>query len=195
MINKRGFTLVELLVVIAIMGILGIIMVAIFTNTLRGSSKSQVLAVIKQNGQAVLETMDKNIRGADNVVCSVDLPSLPTLVIVKNGLYTRYRYMPPGNTSNGYIAQDFPTQPLNQDIKIFANTVCTGPMLFNSQVLTDTNTQTGVSVTSASFTQDLQSGSKSSVTVAFVLKPGLAAQTTMAGQIDEVEFQTTIELR
>lgn len=192
MISKNGFTLAEILVVMAIVAIIGIIMVGAFTNTLRGSNKSQLLSVIKQNGQAVLENMDKTIRSSDNVICIGAAAN--TLVVVKNGAYTRYRFFLPGQTANGYIAQDFPAPPDKKDIKSFTNTACTDPLV-NLQILTDTNLRTGVSVSSGSFTEQPQSGFKAAVTVKFTLKPGTDALPAVAGQIDPVEFQTTIGLR
>src|SRR3989338_6075070 len=184
-----GFTLVEILVTMAIVAIVGTILVTIFTNTLRGSNKAQILAVIKQNGQAVLENMDKTIRDADNVAClSADGN---TLVVVQNGLYTRYRFIPSTPTANGFIQQDSPVQPAsgsNSDIKFFKNNVCTDPMGTDASVintLTDTNIQTGVSVECpasdcstnppAIFTRDPSFGYKDQVTVKFNLKPGISA--------------------
>lgn len=198
--KQNGFTLAEILVVIAIVSILGIVIVTIFTNTLRGSNKSQILAAIKQNGQSVLETMDKTVRGADNVVCYINDPSNPlsTLVVVKNGIYTRYRFIPPTESTNGLIQQDFPVQPPPpagaSDIKVFIQNVCTDPQV-SPQILTDTNPKTGVSVVSAIFQPSGESGSKAAVTVKLELAPGKQAPQVIAGQIDPVTFKTTIQLR
>ena len=82
---KKGFTLVEILVVIAILSVLGVLILTIFTRTLRGSNKSQIIGKIKQNGQSVLEQMDKTVRNSDKVVCVIS----SNLVVVKNGIYTR----------------------------------------------------------------------------------------------------------
>src|SRR3990172_4498363 len=175
----RGFTLAEILVVIAIIAVVGTIMVAIFINTLRGSNKSQVLSVIKQNGQAVLENMDKVIRGADNVVCNTS--DKKTLVVTNTDetgkvTYTRFRLIGSTASANGSIQQDFPVQPTippKDDITEFARVVCTDPMGTDSiipiQTLTDTNTQTGVSVDSSGglFTIEPSSVSNNTVTVKF----------------------------
>ncbi|MBU1031949.1 type II secretion system GspH family protein [Patescibacteria group bacterium] len=202
MIKAKGFTLVEILVVIAIVAIMGTILAAIFVNTLKGSNKSQILAVIKQNGQAVLENMDKTIREADKVVCL----DKNTLVVVKNGCYTRYKFMTPSETQNGQIQEDYPQPdpstpcvqnspaPTPSDIKTFTDNVCTDPMV-NPSVLTDTNPQSGVSVNNGSFTPEPQPGFKNSVTVTFTLGPGVGAPAAITGQIDPVEFTTSIGLR
>lgn len=207
-VNTEGFTLVEIAVVMAIVAIVGLMMLVIFTNTLRGSNKAQVLAAIKQNGQAVLENMDKTIRGADDVAC-VSI-SRDTLVVISGGVYTRYKFTPPSGSANGYIQQDFPVQPqsgFKNDINVFLENVCTDPMGTDSlvlpQVLTDTNVQTGVSVdcvdtdcsASPIFTRNKPAGFKAQVTVMFSLKPGASVPPGAAGQIDPVTFQTTVSLR
>lgn len=212
---KNGFTLVEILVVMAIVAVMGTIMVVIFTNTLRGSNKAGILSNIKQNGQGVLENMDKAIRGADNIVCPTAAGN--TLVIMKNGCYTRFRYSPPPSPQtnppvNGQIQQDNPQPdpavpclvsspaPSPKDIKSFTASVCadTDPMV-NPNILTDTNTSSGVSVEALSgqpvFSRSQSSGYKDSLTVQFALKPGAVASSAVASQIDPVTFKTTVELR
>src|SRR5258708_9441813 len=147
---KKGFTLVELLVVIAILSILGVMILTIFTRSLRGNNKSQVIATIKQNGQSVLENIDKTIRNSDNVVCiSIDLN---TLVIVKDGTYTRYRFVPSSPSINGLIQQDTPIKQLDrltskeETDPVFVNRVCaTADPMIQPVVLTDTSLQSGVS--------------------------------------------------
>lgn len=205
---NKGFTLAEILVVMAITAIVGTILVAIFTNTLRGSNKSQILAVIKQNGQAALENMDKTIRNADNVICPKIISpatsaSSDTLVIVKNGLYTRFKFILATSSQNGMIQQDQPVQSTAEDndksnIEFFLRTICVDPMGTDSPgvvTLTDTNTQSGVSVENGLFTRDQQSGSNDSISIRFELVPGITAPEIIRGQIDPVTFQTTIGLR
>lgn len=187
---NKGFTIAELLVAIAIIAFLGTIMVAIFTSTLRGSNKSQILGSIKQNGQAVLEIMDKTIRSADNVICTSG--DTKTLVIEKNGIYTRFRFIVPTSTANGKIQQDSPLPGV--DMETFLMNVCINPMS-TPITLTDTNTQTGISVKEGSFTRNQQAGSKDNVTVSFTLGPGVQAPPAVAGQIEPVKFQTTVQLR
>lgn len=192
---RKGFTLVELLVVMAVLSLVGALVVITFTNSLKGSNKSQILSAIKQNGQSVLETMDKTIRNADNVVCYINDPILPsTLVVVKNGVYTRYKFVTPTSSANGYIFQDSPVQPAEKDIKLFINGVCQDPPI-NPQILTDTNPKTGVSLASVTFQPSAQPGSKLFVSVTLVLTQGKEAPSAVAGQIDPVTFKTTIELR
>lgn len=205
---NKGFTLVEILVTMAIVAIVGLILVTIFTNTLRGSTKSQILAVIKQNGQSVLENMDKTIRNSDNVVCK-GTPTNNTIVVVKNGVYTRYRIVLPtdgaatapsscvGSGKNGCIVVDNPTPSISETTPPpFINRVCgSNDPMSSANILTDTNTQTGVKVESGSFNLSPLPGYKNAATIVFSLKAGVAANQSIAGQIDPVEFKTTIGLR
>ena len=218
--RQLGLTLVELLVVISVLGIAGVLILNIFTSTLKGSNKTQVIGAIKQNGQAVLETMDKTIRNADQVVCVSD--DKKSIVVVRNGIYTRYRFidpLPPSNpTNNGLIKQDNPDRETagvdpgtNREFTDpgFVNKVCvnTDPMIKNMTVLTDTNPQTGVSLECVGggdptdchdnpiFRLDKSSGFKDQVKIQFIAKPGVKAAQAVAGQIDPVRFETTITLR
>lgn len=205
---KKGFTLVELLVVVSVLSVLGVIILTIFTRTLKGNNKAQIISSIKQNGQAVLENMDKIIRGSDKVLCVST--SKFTIVLYKDGEYTRYRFVPPKlpNTANGQIQADNPIQPsdVSQDkskLAFFQNAICsdTDPMGdANSssplQVLTDTNLQTGVSVENGKFdNKNSVPGFKDTVTISFQLKPALLAPAAITGQIDPVNFETTVQLR
>lgn len=215
MINKRGFTLVEILVATGVIAIIGTVLVVIFTNTLRGNSKSQILSVVKQNGQAVLDSIGVNIRGADNVVCPLNGSSSNTMVIVKNGTYTRYRIALSGDTrgtapdpciysgKNGCIFQDKPAKVIDEDTgkeetdNVFIPRICSSADLsvLDNSILTDTNAQTGVLINSGSFTVRRLYGFKAIIEVKFALGPGTSAPSVVAGQIDPVTFQTTLQLR
>ncbi len=204
--TERGFTLIEMLVVMAITAVTGVILVMIFTNTLRGSNKSQILSAIKQNGQSVLENMDKTIRNADNVVCPSTNIQYKSLVVVKNGVYTRYRFTDPSLSSiaNGLIYQDSPAKQLVAGVfpdreetdSEFVSRVCplTDP-LSAPTILTDTNIQSGVSVVNGLFARNRSAGFMDQVTIQFDITTGVGVSQSVAGQIDPVRFQTTIQLR
>lgn len=191
---NKGFTLIEIIVVIGILSIIGVIVLTIFSRTLKGNNKAQILSSIKQNGQGALENIDKNIRNADNLVCSS--PS-NTTVVVKNGIYTRFRFIISDINNNGSIVTDNPTpQILDTTPQLFVNRVCnpTDPMN-SATILTDTNPQTGVSLVSGSFSTSKLAGFKDAVTVSFVLASGVKAPSAISGEIDTVTFETTIQLR
>ena len=58
---NRGFTLVEMLAVIAIIVTVGTIILAIVTNSLSGSGKSDAISQIRQNGSYALAQMTRVI--------------------------------------------------------------------------------------------------------------------------------------
>ena len=209
----RGFTLIEISVSIAVISLLGLLILTIFSNSLRGGNKAQIILTIKQNGQTILENMDKTIRGSDNIVCPRITPpattaSGDTLVTVKNGIYSRYRFVAAASSVNGQIQQDNPvpttvTEEVN--LSLFIDRVClsTDP-LSDAVILTDTNTATGVSVTAAKDTsgfnlpyvyRDKPSGFRDSVTLRFALQEGVAVTSGTAGAVDPTPFETTVQLR
>ncbi|MBI2337875.1 type II secretion system protein [Candidatus Daviesbacteria bacterium] len=194
---KKGFTLVEVLVSIAVIAIIGTILVAIFSNTLRGSNKSQILAVIKQNGQAVLENMDKVIRSADYVLCP--LADDDYLVVEKDGIYTRYRFESDSIRQDNPVKQVVPATGQEETDDAFIMRVCSMTDLMTDdtelKVLTDTNTKTGVKVENGKFIRNRSAGYKDGVTIKFDLKPGIGAPQSVSGQINPVTFQTTVQLR
>src|SRR3989344_5139983 len=110
--RKNGFTLVEVLVAIAVSSLMLLLLVQIFLSSLRGNNKAQIIALIKQNGQSVLDEMDKNIRNSDNIACIST--SHRTLVLNKNGAYTRYRFTIASILNNGEIREDMPI-PANEE--------------------------------------------------------------------------------
>lgn len=209
--NRSGFTLVEMLVVIAILGVFGTLIVVIFTRTLRGGGKTQIIEAIKQNGQSVLEMMDKTTRSANLVVCPpVSNPSGKNLVVKSNEIYIRYRFVnpspSPNPTTNGLIQQDNPINSAERNLSRyqinreypdndFINKICgANDPMDNPTSLTDTNNQTGVSIDNGVFTREISAGYKDQVTIKFDVKPAVEAS-QVVGQVDPVTFQTTVQLR
>lgn len=216
--RNKGFTLVEMLIVISILSVVGVMILTVFTRTLKGSNKSQIIGVIKQNGQSVLENIDMIVRDSDYVVCpTITSPAISasasSLAVVKNGIYTRYSFIPPASSANGngLLQQDNPVKqnvsgvtPAREETDTeFRDRICssTDTPSVNVVTLTDNKSDTGVSVscivsncgTNPIFTRNKSSGFKDQITIKFSLKP--AASQGVAGQIDPVSFQTTIQLR
>lgn len=100
------------------------------------------------------------------------------------------------------IQQDNPAKELDSTTgeeetdAVFINRVCTvdNPMM-NAVVLTDTNSQSGVSLISGNFTRDRSAGFKDNVVIDFILSHAVNAPVSVAGQIDPVTFKTTVQLR
>lgn len=204
--KQKAFTIPELLVVVSILSIVGVFSLTIFTRTLKGNNKSQIVSVIKENGQQALDQMTAMIRNADDVACISN--DNKTIVVVKDGKYTRFRFIedlstPPLLTDrlpNYSIGQDNPEWPFDtQSQDEFLRNVCTDPLgtdSANGQVaLTDTDPKTGVRVQNGVFTKPEISGFKDSVAIKFDLLAGSNAPVAVTGQIDPISFQTTVELR
>ena len=68
---QKGFTLVEITIALFIIVSVGSLIVGIFFSTLRGTNKSNVLALVKQDGTAAITQMAKMIRYAK----SIDVPT------------------------------------------------------------------------------------------------------------------------
>ena len=212
---RKGFTIAELLVAISVIAVIGAVVAEVFSRSLRGGNKAQIIGVVKQNGQATLEAMDKTLRNSDEIVCPVItiaeltaagvnpvIKNSDTATVVKDGKYTRFRYKAPVSGVNGYILQDNPVYvaPLSQES--FLNDVCSNawndPNSPAAVYITDTNTKNGVSVTSATaniFIRNKQAGFRDILTINFDLKPGAQVPAAISGQIDPVTFTTTIQLR
>lgn len=80
----KGFTMVELLVVMTIFLSVGGIIVSVLFITFRGTSKSEVVTVVKENGKFALSQMVKSIRYAgslNNPNTCVPTANTPTLTI------------------------------------------------------------------------------------------------------------------
>lgn len=187
-LNSKAFTIVEILVVLAVISIIGVIITEIFFNTLKGSNKSNLISKIKQNGQTALDTMDKTIRNADNVVCPVVIDgnmsaSSDILVIEKDGKYTRFSLQQPTG-KNSYLAIDNPAA--------FDNSVC-DPSSVDINITDKNNIK--ITKDSSIFTRNKVSGFNDVVSIEFKVSPGIGISESLSSQIDPIPFVTSIQLR
>lgn len=183
---RKGFTVIEILVVVGVLTIMSVIFVEIFFRSLRGGNQAQILGVIKQNGQHAMEIMDKNIRLADDVVCVSSQGGAfdnNTLVIKKEKTYTRFIFVPPTTTTNGYILQD------NIDNCILPSIASV------AIILTNTDPTGGVSLISGSFAKDTKAGFQDIVIIKFTLGPGIKMPKSLTDNIEPLEFKTSVGLR
>lgn len=187
---NRGFTLAEMLVVVAGIALIGMIITEVFYRSVRASNRATIQGTIKQNGLSTLEIMDKIIRGSDDILCPVSTGN--TIVIRKDGIYSRYRFKIEAGVNNGSVIMDNPV-PALADLNL-PDSVC-ADIMSTVSTLTDTNPKTGVSVITGQFTRNNSSGFKDTVTINFSLKPAVNTPAAIASQISPVDFNTTIELR
>lgn len=184
-----GFTLVEVVVMIAVFGILGLIITDTLTTVLKGQSKVGTISEVKQHGQVVLDKLEKTIREADRIACANDAdPNKDALVIVDNGIYTRYKYVAPvASSSNGYIAVD-------------NKTLCDEPLDLNVVKLNNDDPVKGISIqffegADKLFVRNFSAGFKDVITIQFRANSGVLSQNTESQILGGVKFETTVELR
>jgi len=96
---SRGFTLIELLISITIIMLVGTMIIVVFFSVLRGTNKSQVLISIRQNGNFALSQMSREIRQAEQAVCSLSSDSVQ-ITSARDQSVTTYQCTPT-NISSG----------------------------------------------------------------------------------------------
>ena len=62
--HERGFTLIELLVALVVIGSFGTIVVNIITSAFRGTSKTNIINKVRENGNYAISEMTRKIRYA-----------------------------------------------------------------------------------------------------------------------------------
>lgn len=181
--NMKGFTLIEILVVIVLIGILGLILTSILSQVLRGQNKINTVSLVKQNGQVVLDKLSNEIRSAEKVICAWEIPTDPnnTIVIFKSGNYTRFRFIPPTASDNGYLTREDFTKDIFPDT-VTDKMMCSQSSSFVVPVdLTDKGSN-GVSidydkpggVSQPIFTKQPQAGSPDIILIRFRASEGLS---------------------
>lgn len=105
-----GFTLVEFLVVLGVLTITIGATLIFLTSVLRGSNRGNVSAEVKQNGQAVLESIDSQIRNAKTAtqipassIAGAPAGSSAIQLNLANGTYLFIGCFPSTATTNGWI--------------------------------------------------------------------------------------------
>lgn len=203
MIKQIGFSLMEVMIAITIIGVVGIISVNIFTQTLKTSSETDTLSNLKQNGEQVVNSLTEAIRSAEAVVCygppdNTYLPPDNTrknrLVIrTADGKYIKFRFVDPtlgsaGVTSNGYLSRQEGLDPNQLDT--FCSTDTPSPAVV---VLSNNNSLTGVSISQGKFNKISGSQNRDTIAITFNVNPALKAGGTLGSDI--AAMQTTVQVR
>lgn len=96
-----GFTLIEFIVVSAVVGTIGLVIVGILTSALRGTKKTNVVNLIRQNGNQALVQMTRTIEYAkgfggvsiDQKSFSVDCMQVQVAALTPTPVPIRYKYL------------------------------------------------------------------------------------------------------
>jgi prepilin-type N-terminal cleavage/methylation domain-containing protein len=130
-----GFTLVELLVVVALTALLLVGVSNLFLATIRGGGRADVLASLKNEGDSALVTMERLIRGGNDVDGCNGSNWIDELVV---------KYIDPTNNvvlfhaidgnGLGYLARDDDTDHSSGVVRLTSEEVNVMPVAGNAQV-------------------------------------------------------------
>lgn len=191
-----GFTLIELLVVIGLLMLTTALIFDFLTASLKSSNQTNVTAEVKQNGQAVLDSLDRQIRSATKAV-AITGTGLPT------GASSGVNLTLSGGNSL-YLACFNSTATTNGWIGVAS--VLTGTdtsVLANYKSVTNTDTVSGVDISDSANPPGCRisviaaSGGIDSpdvVSFEFTANQGITAPSRQDFQAN-AKFQTTISLR
>ncbi|MBI1982537.1 MAG: prepilin-type N-terminal cleavage/methylation domain-containing protein, partial [Candidatus Levybacteria bacterium] len=76
--STNGFTLIEMLAVIFVLSTIGVLVAAIITSSLRGTSKTNTITSVRQNGFYAIAQMTKMIQNARRLDVSYSCVPPPT---------------------------------------------------------------------------------------------------------------------
>jgi len=183
--SESGYTLVELLAVVTIVIVVGVIAVGILISSLRGGSKTNVLDNVRQNGNSAIAQMSKMIIYAQSFNgVSRDSGISYTTNCVQNSLTS------PAPTPISY--QYIKITSFDGGQTIFS---CNGTTIAsNGASMIDTAPETGVMVSSCSFTCSQDSyGLLPTIGINFTLKQNVSS--SFAEKQATLPFQTSVTIR
>lgn len=188
----RGFTLIELLVVLGILAATVGAALLFLTSVLRGTNQANVTAEVKQNGQVVLDSLERQIRGAldARLLSGVEIPIGSSNALVVTGATGGFLYVACFSSVTGSA---------NGWIGTVVSSSVTAPSAGLYQTLTNRDDITGVDVVCDSSTFSVIAASAGSlnspiVRVSFMVNQGVKAPSRQ-DFLANAKFETTISLR
>lgn len=186
--KSKGFSLVEVILVMGIIGVVGFVISNLLTRTYRTSSDADTISTLKRNGEIASTGLSEIIRMADGVVCYNPSTGPAQLIIIRDkaGKYTRFRFVNPTSTDNGYIAKQENVSPVGE-----LNSFCLdGPVPNQEVALTDKNNNSGVSISNGLFSGVRGNEGKDTVTIKFDV-----GTPVLQGSLTKATIQTTVQVR
>lgn len=186
--KQFGLSILEIVLVIGIISVITVISSNLLTRTYRTSQDTELISKLKQNGSVALDILSEAIRMADSVVCYRNDVSPNDGIVIRTarGEYWQFRFVKEGPSANGYIAKQENLDPINE-----ANFCALPPDKLKEVIITDSNPDTGVSISGGEFMELVDgSGDKDTVTIKFDVNPAIK-------QVGEgvIKIQTTVQVR
>lgn len=176
--KAKGYTLIELLVVIGILAVAITAILAFLTSSIKTSNQTNVNSEVKQNAEAVLAALEKQIRNADRVT---DINPLHTnfMLTRQNADPLYIRYFPGAGIENGWIG---------------TYTGQTAPAYGDYVPVSNTNLTSGINIDSCTFTVTSNPGAPQTVSVSFNVVQALNAPSRQ-DYLASYNVKSTISLR
>lgn len=185
---NNGFTLVELLVVMGILAIAVGSSLLFLTSVIKGTNQANVTAEVKQTGQSVLDSLERQIRNA--IDAQVVIPGENYLKIIRSGQNPLYIqcFASLANARNGWIGTRVMAEPA----------IPSGPSDFTS-LTNDSDLVSGVDIVCATSPPafDVITASSTAppiVSISFSVSQAINAPSRQ-DFVANAQFQTTISLR
>ena len=156
------------------------------TSTLKGSNSAAITAEVKQNGQSVLDSLERQMRGSKDVNAALVDPNKHIILTKQNDELLHIACFDPTGTENGWIGSVI--LPVGND----GNSKNLYLPVTNKEDLVS-----GISVTNCDFrvsTPTPGSTSPKVISLEFVMNQGIQAP-SRSDFIANTKFQTTISLR
>ncbi|MBI3282984.1 type II secretion system protein [Candidatus Curtissbacteria bacterium] len=182
--ERLGFTLIEFLIVLGVLAVAVGSALLVLSSVLRGTNQSNVTVEVKQNGQAVLDSLDSQIRNASDATSDGSGKYIRLTRPSADPLHIKCFYDTSPKSQNGWIGT------------VITNV--SNPTESNYTAITNKNDLVaGVDINSCNFTvasSSLGTSSPPIVSVSFVASQAINAPSRQ-DFVASIKFQTTISLR